>query len=274
MLIRCALRLLLPLLMAGSAAQGTPAGSSSELIRTVERYSQQPTLGQGIAVQGWNLSFGRMTFNMASGTIAPLLSGGQILGFHFKGKASFIFRSEDALERAPLTSNYRKNLKTPAGKVLLTEVNGHLELTEDLTSFTLWKAGPDVVFPAGTPNQAPEKSFNSDWAFFHRDGLGDRGHQFAAHLINTPDRNLVRAEITGEDSPFVYILDEGHARREWLWSVAGPARPAVYGGLRMALLSEQAIGWSWQAPLTPLVTLIAADIDLNAGKDHAELKVK
>lgn len=256
--------------LVGAAAD---APGPSTLLQRVETYTTQPTLGAALSIQNWTVPVGRMTFSMAGGTVAPLLSGGRTLGFHFTGKASFRYRSEDALERTTLTSNYKANLEAINTRAILSEVNGQLVLTEEIKSFTLWYAGMELPFPAGTPTQEPMASFTADWAFFKRDGLGDRGHDFAIHLANTPARGLVRAEITGADSPFIYTLDEGGSQRESLWSVAGPSRPAVYDGLRTVLLSEQPIGWTWRAPLAPLLNLTAVDIDLHAGKGGADLKV-
>ena len=270
------LRFFLLLTLACPALPGPAVDTQapSTLSRNVAIYTVQPTLGPAFTVQGWNLPVGRMTFSMSSGTVAPLLSGGHTLGFHFRGKGSFAYRCEDALERASLTSNYKKSLEVPNTKAILKEEHGHLVFTEDIKSFTLWIAGQDLVFPIGTPAEAPEKSFASDWAYFQHDGVGDRGQDFATHLANAPRKHMVRAEITGEDNPFIYTLDEGSSQLETLWSVAGPAQPAVYSGLRRVLLSQQPIGWTWKAPLSSLITLTAVDIDFNAGKSAADLKVK
>lgn len=244
------------------------------LTRNVATYTTQPNLGPAFSVQNWVLPVGRMTFTMTSGIAVPLLSEGRTLGFHFSGRGTFAYRSEDALERVVLTSNHKKNLGGFGSRALLKETGGHLELTEEITSFTLWQAGSDLLFPTGAPAPPPTARFAKDWTYFNRDGLGDRAHDFAAHLANTPSRRLVRAEITGSDSPFVYVLDEGGTQRESLWSVAGPYRPATYDGLRRVLLSQQPLGWTWKEPLSALINLTHVDIDLKAGLGGADLKVK
>jgi hypothetical protein len=270
-----ALRLLLPILLgclglAGRAAE-TPA--TSILLQQVKTYSAQPTLGAAFSVQNWNLPVGRMTFNMTAGTVTPLLAEGRTLGFHFKGKAAFVYRSEEPLERVALTSNYKHNLNGFGTKAILSEANGLLILTEEVKSFTFWQVGTNLVFPAGAPAEAAKDSFASDWTFFQRDGLGDRAQAFATHLANTPSRSLVRAEIKGADKPFVYMLDQGASQREQLWSVADPYQPANYDGLRRVLISAQPIGWTWKAPLAPLLNLTAVDIDMQASLGGANLKV-
>ncbi len=270
-----AMRLLLPVLLGcfyqGGRAADAPA--TSTLLQQVRTYTVQPTLGAPISVQKWNLPVGRMTFNMVSGTVTPLLADGRILGFHFKGTASFAYRSEEPLEGPSLTSNYKHNLKVTNTKAILSEAHGQLLLTEEVKSFTFWQAGSDLVFPVGSPAEFPKDAFASDWAFFQRDGLGDRGQDFAAHLANTPARKMVRAEITGVDKPFIYTLDQGGSQREQLWSVADPYQPAIYDGLRRVLLSAQPIGWTWKAPLSPLLNLTAVDIDMKASQGGANLKV-
>jgi len=255
------------------AGRSADAPAPSTLHRHVEIYSTQPTLGQAITVQNWAVPVGRMTFSMASGTLTPLTSGNRTLGFHFQGKASFRYRSEEPLEKVSLASNYKQNLTVHNTTALLTEEKGQQILTEDIKSFTFWYAGLDLPFPDGTPAEVPNASFQADWKFFQRDGLGDRGQDFAIHLANTPTRTLVRAEITGRDGPFVYQLNQGGIQKECLWTVAGPSRPAIYDGLRRVLLSEQPVGWTWKAPLAPLINLTAVDIDLRAGKGSADLKV-
>lgn len=269
------LRLFLPLALVGLCAGGltAQAPTPSNLTRQVELYTAQPSLGPATSVQNWTLPVGRMTFHMTNGTVTPLVAGGKTLGFHFKGKASFRYRSEDALERTVLTSNYKRNLDKPNTRALLSEEKGQLILSEEIKSFTFWQVGLNLELPAGTAAEAPRDSFASDWTYFQKEGLGDRGQDFAVHLANTPTKTLVRAEIAGEDSPFVYILDQGGTQREQLWAVAGPYQPALYGGLRRIPLSEQPIGWTWKAPLSPLLNLLAVDINLKAGLGAANLKV-
>ncbi|WP_306590198.1 M1 family metallopeptidase [Geothrix sp. 21YS21S-4] len=244
-----------------------------DLSRRVALYSERPTLGEAVNVKNWDLPVGRMTLSMASGTLAPLMNQGRVLGFHFKGKGSFRYRSEEPLERAVFSSNHKHHLAKNASKAILGDVNGQQILTEELQSFTLWQAGLNPILPMGSSAETPSASFASDWTFFQRDGLGDRGQAFAVHLANTPATTLVRAEIKGADSPFLYTLDQGSAQRESLWAIADPYQPTVYDGLRKILLSEQPLGWTWKAPLAPLLNLRAVDIDMKAGKGGANLKV-
>ena len=270
---RTTLRILLALLWANSLAPAAEPVVPSNLSRQVELFTAQPTLGPAQTVQNWKLPVGRMTFQMTSGTVAPLVASGRTLGFHFSGRASFRCRAEDELERTTLKSNFRKNLEKFAAKVTLAESEGSLVVTEEVKSFTLWYTGLDLLLPAGTPAEAPKASFATDWAYFKREGLGDRGQDFALHLANTPRTKLVRAEITSADSPFLYALDESGSQKESLSFVADPAQPAIYDGLRRVLLSEQPLGWTWKAPLSPLLSLTAVDINLQAGKSLATLKV-
>ena len=85
------LRHLLPVLLAGVLAPLHAADAqvpSSGLSRQVEAYTAQPTLGSAVSVKNWTLPVGRMTFVMASGTVAPMTAGGRTLGFFFTGKGS------------------------------------------------------------------------------------------------------------------------------------------------------------------------------------------
>lgn len=267
--------LLLTLALLGSgfgplAAQGRPA-----LLETVDRYSNRPTLGQAVAVSQLVIPLGRMTFTLASGACAPLTSSdGKVVGLHFRGKGAFRYRSEDPLERAALGSNHQRNLGTFGSKARLTDEKGIALLTEDFNSLTLWWAGKGPALPQGAAAPLPAKAFEEDFAYFRRDGLGDRGQAFGIHLGNTPNATLAWAEIQGEDAPFIYRLDEGGPLRESLWSVAKPLQPAIYNGLRRVLLSEQPIGWTWKNPLPPLMNLVDVDIDLQANLGQASLKVK
>ncbi len=271
------LRRLLPVLLAGVLAPLHAADvqvASSDLSRQVEAYTAQPALGPAVPVKNWSVPIGRMTFVMASGTVAPMTSGGRTLGFYFTGRGSFQYRSEDLLERAALESNYKKNLLVPNTKAILSEAGDQRILSEEIRSLTLWIAGMDLPMPLGTTAAPPDASFQADWKFFRRDGLGDRGQDFARHLANTPTKTLVRAEIRGEDRPFIYGLDQGGSLKESLESIADPAQPATYDGLRLVSLSEQPIGWDWKAPLSPLLSLTAVDIDFHGNKGYAQLKVK
>ncbi len=267
---------LLSLALVGLSAMGLNADTPvpSILSSNVELYSAQPTLGTATAVRNWDLPIGRMTFRMVSGTAAPLISrSGRTLGFHFTGKATFRFQSDDPLERTALTSNFKKNLEATNTKATLSEADGHQILTEEVKSFTLWCAGAPILLPSGAPAEAPSASFSRDFTFFGRDGLGDRGHDFALNLANTPTKGLWRAEIIGTDSPFIFVLDQGGSQLESLWAVADPIRPATYDGLRRILLSQQPLGWTWKGPLSPLVSLTSVDIDMRAGLGGADLKV-
>jgi hypothetical protein len=267
---------LLSLALAGLSATGLRATAppSSTLGNNVDLYSVQPTLGVATTVQNWELPVGRMTFRMVSGTAAPLISkSGMTLGFHFTGKASFRFQSDSPLERASLVSNFKKNLEVTNSKATLSEASGHQILTEEVKSFTLWCSGAPILLPSGALTEAPSASFARDFTFFEKDGLGDRGHDFAVNLTNTRGRGLRRAEISGVDSPFLYILDEGCSQLESLWAVAEPNRASSYDGLRRILLSQQPLGWTWKQPLSPVLSLTSVDIDLKADQGSADLKV-
>jgi hypothetical protein len=231
-------------------------------------------LGAAITIQNWDLPIGRMVFSMISGTVAPLVSkSGRTLGFHFTGRGSFRFQSDDPLEWASLASNYKKNLRATNTKAVLSGTSEHQVLSEEVTSFTLWYAGSGILLPAGDPAETPTASFANDFKFFARDGLGDRGHDFAVNLANTPTKGLRRAEIIGKDCPFIYVLDPGGSQLESLWAVADPIRPATYDGFRRILLSQQPLGWTWKEPLSPLLSLSAVDINLKAGLGNADIKV-
>jgi len=273
MSVNASLRLILAVATLSVLSPAAEGPAPATLLKQVEAYSERPNLGDAFSVKDWSLPMGRMTFTMTSGTVAPMVYSGRTLGFYFKGKGSFRYRSEEPLERAALASNYKKNIGGINTKAVLTEEKGQHILTVELKSFTLWQEGLIQVLPSGTPAEPPTDSFTKDWTFFKRDGLGDRGHDFAAHLANTPNRGLARAEITGADSPFIYTLDQGGSQREQLWSVADPYRPAVYDGLRRVLLSDQPIGWTWKAPLSPLLNLTAVDIDMKASLGGANLRV-
>lgn len=263
--------LLLGLPLPSLAVEGK--SGTSELGRRVNAYSTLPSLGEGISVAQWSFSAGRMRLQGLQGTVTPLRANGKLLGIHFKGKGQLVYHSTDSLEWATFTSNYRQNLDGINSSIKLTEEPSQRVLTETIQSLFLWVVGKEFVLPVGNPTETDGAAIAKEWTFFGRDGLGDRGQEFALHLANTPSRTLVRAEISGARSPFIYLLDEGSTQTESLWSIAGPVRPATYDGLRRVLQSQQPVGWRWKEPLAPLVNLTHVDVDLRANLGWADLKV-
>ena len=240
----------------------------------VDRYSVMPTLGPSVTVKDWRIPVGNMVLSASAGTVTPLLSGGSTLGYHFQGKGTFSYTSDGSYDRPTLVSNHKHNLAKPNTRAILTESPRGLVLSEELTSFTLWFQGQDIPLPPGEAAPTPKQDFERDWAYFQRDGLGDRGQDFAMGRADAPSQPLVRAEIQGNDAPFLYTFDPGFSLMERLSMVGGPSQPATYDGLRLVTLSEHPLGWDWHSPLSATLNLTDVDIDLHAGKSQADLRVK
>lgn len=269
-------RLFLGVLLIGALpASGAPNGSPapSNLALNTAAYSALPEAGPAVSVTSWGFTTGRLAFRELRGTITPLVSKGRPLGFHFRGTGHMEYRSTDASEWAVLASNYQQNLNGINTSTTLKADLGQMVLTETVNSFFFWEHRSGVVVPAGTPTQTDTAALTKDWAFFERDGLGDRAQLFAQGLANMPGKPLIRAEIIGARAPFIYERDEGGSLLESLWSIAGPVKPATYDGLRRVLHSQQPLGWTWKEPLSPLVTLAHVDIDLRANLGRADLTV-
>ncbi|MCE1204534.1 MAG: hypothetical protein LWW79_08005 [Holophagaceae bacterium] len=263
----CCLSLAIP-------GRSTDAAPQSSLHRNVEAYSTLPRPGGAITAHDWGFSSGRLTFQGLNGVVTPLLSEGKVLGFHFRGSGQFSFSSTNPGEWATFTSNHKQNLGGFSSSVKLKELNGQMVLTETVKSFFYWQAGAALPMPSGESTPADAAAMAKEWAYFNRDGLGDRGQDFAMHLANTPGKTLARAEITGTSAPFIHVLDEGGTQLESLWSVSPPANPVAYDGLRRVLQSQQPLGWTWKEPLSPLVNLTHVDINLQANLGSANLKVE
>lgn len=263
------------LLLSGFPLSGAPGDSTggSNLARNTAAYSNLPELGPAVSVTDWSFTTGRMAFRGLGGTVTPLISQGRTLGFYFHGAGQMVHRSTDPSEWPAFASNYQQNLAGINTSTTLRTEPGQMAFTETVKSFFFWEQNSGVVVPLGTPTQTDTAAIAKDWAFFQRDGLGDRAQFFAQGLANTPAKTLVRSEITGAQAPYLYERDEGGSLAESLWSVAGPAKPATYDGLRRVLLSQQPLGWTWKEPLSPLVTLTHVDIDLRANLGLAALKV-
>jgi hypothetical protein len=240
----------------------------------VDRYSAMPTLGPSVALKNWQVPVGNLILTAGAGTVTPLLSGGTTIGYYFQGKGNFSYTSDGSYDRPTLVSNHAHNLSKPNAKAILTESPGGLVLSEELTAFTLWFQGKAIPLPTGEVAPAPTREFARDWAYFQRDGLGDRGQDFAIARADAPTQPLVRAEIQGADAPFLYTFDPGFSLLEQLSMVGSPAQPSLYDGLRLVTLSKHPLGWNWETPLPAALNLTQVDIDLHAGLSLADLHVK
>ncbi|GLH71285.1 hypothetical protein GETHPA_28180 [Geothrix rubra] len=263
------------LLAAVLALQATgPVEGTFPLIQHADLYSRQPQFGSATEVRNWQFKVGNLVLVAATGTVTPLMSQNRLVGYYFHGGGSLLYTATSPKEWAVLRSNHGHNLTKTNSKAILAESDGGLILTEALTGFTVWFAGTEPVPPQGPLGAVPVKDFEREWAFFNRDGLGDRGQDFAVALADAPQQPTVRVEASGVDAPFVYSYDPGYSMLEQLVMVGDPYQPTFYNGLRRVVISEQPIGWSWEAPMTAAVNLTHVDIDLHAGKSQADLWVK
>ncbi|HYN41612.1 MAG TPA: hypothetical protein VE129_07550, partial [Thermoanaerobaculia bacterium] len=213
-------------------------------------------------VRGVTLSAGHGQFKLTNGEAAYVVAGGATVGIYFRGEGALEYVSVDPVEFPVLQWNVKKNTG------LKPSVEGKSVTLRDSFTEILWLAGssPMPQLPTEGEGRPLGEPFASHVKKFGRIEATPAGHMFASWHLNSPDRPLVRAEISGGDEDLLYLYDGFDQRSESLCMVKGAfqADPAISDRLYRTVLSDQPIGRDRRDPLPPAFLLSDVDLSVTA----------
>ncbi|HEX6094817.1 MAG TPA: M1 family aminopeptidase [Thermoanaerobaculia bacterium] len=227
------------------------------------------TLGEGKTVSAFTVSVGHMNVVLDSGTVAPVLAGGQQVGLFLSGSGTFTYQTVNKDELTAL----RYNAKHADLAVQPTATEATIK--EKFKSVLLRGNGLPEVTGAAAP--APGTAFNDHRELFARQTFADPDeYLFVLHALNAPASRVVRADVNGVDRPYVYLYDDVWTRNESLVLLRRPQyrvnKDASW--LYTTPLSSQAIGRENRAAAPPAVKLTDLDVNLvNTDGPNATLTV-
>lgn len=231
--------------------------------------SLPPKLARSFPVQAFPIAVGRGILDISSGQLTEFKSGEQLLGYHFTGRASFTYLSEEPLEAASFAFNIKNN--TP----LRTEAvsGGGLMVKDAVKEALLWVAGQPLPALPEASGSGDEEAFIRLLNLFHpisktstlSPAWASVPQTMALVVANDPEAVSLIAEMSGGKQDLIFSHLAASPGQE------GLSVKTVSG---LVQLSEQTVGWSArQVPTYPFI-LSHLDIDLTAlGERSAKLKV-
>jgi hypothetical protein len=246
-----------------------PSFAASRFGALVDGY-QNLKAGPSSAVSNVSFSIGHMKLNLASGTASPVVVAGQPVAIFFTGDGTFIYTSEDPVERPIVTHNVK--------------VDSHLKLDADGKNAVISGPVSEVMLYAGgvaLPQIAAGSGAASpDFAKHIEEYAADAStpgavHQMILHDIGAPSTKFVRAEIRSGRDLLVYLYDEPETTEEALYVMHHPGadEPEIKHLLTARVLSDVPIGRDRKTPPPQPYYLTAVDYTLVADGDNAKLDV-
>ena len=216
------------------------------------------TVAEGKAISSpFTVTVGHMSVVLDGGTVAPVMAGDQQVGLFLHGPGTFTYETVNKDELTALRYNAKHS------DLAVQPTADKATITEKFKSVLLRGSGfPEV---AGAAAAAPAAQFTENRELFARQQLAEPSeHLFVLQALNAPASRVVRADVQGEDRPYVYIYDDAWTRDE---SLALLRRPQYRinkdaNWLYTTPLSRQAIGRDNRKTAPPNVKLADLDVTL------------
>jgi hypothetical protein len=245
------------------SATAQPSRTETTFSKVLKQWSELSLEGQGRPVQGLRLSSGHVTLVLTQGNAAPVLAGDEVVGVFFRGQGTLEYVSADPVEFPIVTYNVRKNTN-----LALTSSEKALTI-RDTFEEVLWLAGGVALptLPEGSSKTALEDAFAKHLRKFGQIMTSPVAHEFPAWRLNSPDRSLVRVELSGGSEDLLYHLDAFDDKSETLWALRKAKK--IEDRLYCTVLSDQPVGRDRREPLVPRFMLTDVDLSVTAssGKD-------
>lgn len=160
-----------------------------------------PSLGSGVAVEDLTLRLGHMTLRLTSGRAAPVIVGGETVGFFFSGSGDFEYVSDRRVESTVMDLSIRKKTQLD-----LSEADEGLTVRGSVERVFVLAGGAKLpALDRRPPLEAPaEAVLKEAWEdhreHFTRVYVPPPAHQLVQARLDAPGKPLIRAEIaTGKD---------------------------------------------------------------------------
>jgi Peptidase family M1 domain len=246
-------------------SSGRTARSEVSFSETLKGWSSLALQGPGRPVRDLRVEAGHLVLHLTTGSAAPVVAGGDVVGFFFQGDGSLEYTTDDPVERPVVEYNVAKNTALSAA------VEGKALAIRDGFREVLWLSGEAAIpdLPQGAAGPALEAAFDKHRERFGRVQAPPLAQEFTARRLNGGEGPFVRAEIAGGAEDLLYALDAVNEKTESLYSLRkGETLP---DRLYRTTLSSRPFGSDWRSPVLPRVMLTAVDFTLTAsnGKDVA-----
>jgi len=234
------------------------SGAATPFEASIEQLTSLKLQHVGRPVENLRLTSGHATFLLASGWVAPVVAGDDVVGLFFDGKGSIEYRTDDPVERFVVPYDVKENSSLKA------VADGAGLVIRDDFSELLWLDGgasvPDL--PAEGPQATLDAKLADHLERFARVHVSPLAHQLTAWRLDETDTPFVRAEISGGKDPLLYVLDGLETKTESLAAIHDSRyRPPLSYG---STLSNQPVGRDRKDALVPRYLLARVDLDVTA----------
>ena len=240
-----------------ASALGADAAAPPGLVGLVRTYEKLEVSAESAPAQNLKLAVGHLTCTLASGNVASVKAGDEVVGLFFQGSGTMSYDSDDAIEAPVLTYVAKKSTS------LSPERSDKSVRIQDRFTRLLWVVSPEKLPETSRLGATPLKAaFDA-----HREKFS---HKRGARL----PVELAYRRLTAPDSPFGWVEMEGGAE-DLLYERGGQEngfeRLSFVHGLASGeaklkdmlvatTLSEQPVGRDPRDP--PKARFVLTDVDL------------
>jgi len=264
------MRIVLHAAIALSLAAGARAADLAELAAAYAN----PTLGPATQIKATSIHISNLTIELASGTAAPVLAGGEPIGIFFRGKGTYTYRATDPLEASIVPYEGKR-----AGRDVRAE-KGSVSVKASFDRLYIRGAGIDLPkLGAGSADPELSEVFKSHLEHFSHARVTPDSHLLLRQRLDAPTAAVAIADFAGSDED-EYVLDSIEHRDERLYALL--TRPSsivsTVDELRDAIfpvqIAGQPVGRQRGKFVSPPFLLVGVDYTLIADEhDAARLTV-
>jgi len=149
------------------------ADASADVSTIIENY-ERATVGDAVTVTDLKVSLPHMVIRLTSDTAAPLIVGGETIGFYFNGEGAWILLSKERDERSALKFNAGK-----AAKLSTREADAGLEVSGKVTRMLIWARASSLPKLDGPPAPGLEESLGRHRERYAHAVIAPASHLFA-----------------------------------------------------------------------------------------------
>ena len=224
---------------------------------------ESATLGATTPVSNLTFTQGHMTFNLTSGTAAPVLvGGGDQIGLFFSGKGTYTYVTNDPTEAAVVRHNVKRG-----SDLALADTPQGIKISDSFETLYFVSPGGKMPELSGSAITVDEV-WKQHREFFGRD-QGVPAHLYAMKKVDNHPGALAMAEMRGGKEPVMYVFDDVVRNSEALYKLRSPGAgaPSFFKKkLFRTILSDQLINKDRKKFAVQNFLMTHVDIDLTASE--------
>ena len=244
---------------------------AQETIEQLLNRLANPTLGAAGSVNDHKMTIGSLQLHLASGTVAEVKAGEEVIGIFFNGRGTYDYTSTTAGEFPTMSFNTKRGTKLEA-----KATDGKLRISDTFErAYIRTTARGSLPALTGGSNGPLSEPFRQHVERMKRVERPPVVQRLVVQRLDHPSKTFAIVELAGGKEEVIYTLDEVVDRAERLektygWSKNVAARLSDY--LFTTTLSEQPIGHSCRETQLPVARLRDVKLDISASaKDDASL---